>query len=124
MNPLSDAQLTELRTLLQTHQRQLRADIREELLRHDSEQYGELARQVHDAGEESVADMLVELNAVVLGQSIRTLREVEAALQRLEQGHYGRCVECEEAIPFARLQAYPSTQRCLVHQQEFERQQG
>lgn len=120
MNHLNETQLAALTRLLQEHRQQLRADIRDELLRKDSEQYGELAGQVHDAGEESVADMLVELNAAVLGQSIRTLREVEAAQQRLLEGHYGRCVDCDEPIPFERLQAYPSATRCLVHQEAFE----
>jgi RNA polymerase-binding transcription factor DksA len=120
MSQLNETELAVLRQLLQEHHQQLRADIRDELLRKDSEQYGELAGQVHDAGEESVADMLVELNAAVLGQSIRTLREVEAAQQRLAEGHYGHCVDCDEPIPFERLKAYPSATRCLVHQQAFE----
>jgi RNA polymerase-binding transcription factor DksA len=123
MSHLNETQLATLQQMLQQHRQQLRADIRDELLRKDSEQYGELAGQVHDAGEESVADMLVELNAAVLGQSIRTLREVEAAQQRLAEGHYGRCVECDEPIPFERLQAYPSAQRCLEHQAAFEKSQ-
>ncbi|MBE0510357.1 MAG: TraR/DksA C4-type zinc finger protein [Chromatiales bacterium] len=120
MSDLNETQLAALKLLLQEHRQQLRADIRDELLRKDSEQYGELAGQVHDAGEESVADMLVELNAAVLGQSIRTLREVEAAQQRLAEGHYGRCVDCDEPIPFERLRVYPSATRCLVHQEAFE----
>lgn len=120
MNHLEPTQQQTLRELLQTHRAQLRADIREELLRKDSEQYGELAGQVRDAGEESVADMLVELNAVVLGQSIRQLREVEAALQRLESGQYGECVDCGEPIPYERLHAAPATRRCLAHQQAYE----
>ena len=120
MNHLSDTQQAELRALLDQHRQQLRGDIRDELLRKDSERYGELAGQVHDAGEESVADMLVELNTMVLSQSIRSLREVEAALQRLDSGHYGLCIDCEEPIPFARLKAYPVSVRCLPHQQAHE----
>lgn len=37
------------------------------------------------------------------------LRQVEAALQRLEQGSYGLCEETDEPIPFARLRAEPTT---------------
>ncbi len=124
MPHLDETQRAELRALLDAHRTQLRADIRDELLRKDAEQYGELAGQVHDAGEESVADMLVELNTMVLSQSIRSLREVEAALQRLDSGHYGLCVDCEEPIPFARLKAYPSSVRCLTHQQAHEAAQS
>ena len=120
MSHLSTEQHQRLRELLESHRKQLRADIRDELLRKDSEQYGELAGQVHDAGEESVADMLVEINAVVLSQSIRALREVEATLARLDGEQYGYCIDCEEPIPFARLEASPTTQRCVTHQAAFE----
>lgn len=120
MSHLSKEQRQRLRELLETHRRQLRADIRDELLRKDSEQYGELAGQVHDAGEESVADMLVEINAVVLSQSIRALREVEATLGCLDGEQYGCCIDCDEPIPFARLEASPTTQRCVKHQEAFE----
>ncbi|MCA9651507.1 MAG: TraR/DksA family transcriptional regulator [Myxococcales bacterium] len=37
------------------------------------------------------------------------LREVEAALSRMEQGSYGICEETDEPIPFARLRAEPTT---------------
>lgn len=37
------------------------------------------------------------------------LREVEAALARMAQGTYGWCEETGEPIPFARLQAEPTT---------------
>lgn len=120
MSHLSTEQRQHLRVLLETHRKQLRADIRDELLRKDSEQYGELAGQVHDAGEESVADMLVEINAAVLSQSIRALREVEAALTRVDGERFGLCVDCDEPIPLARLEASPTTQRCVVHQQALE----
>lgn len=37
------------------------------------------------------------------------LREVEAALQRMDEGVYGLCEETDEPIPFARLRAEPTT---------------
>jgi len=41
------------------------------------------------------------------------LQQVNAALQRLEQGSYGLCVKCEEAISPARLIALPYTNTCI-----------
>jgi DnaK suppressor protein len=49
------------------------------------------------------------------------LRQVEAALQRLALGTYGHCVDCGTAIPAARLQATPETERCLPCQEARER---
>ncbi len=121
MSHLSDEQLAELKQTLEAQRRQLRQDIRDELLRTDAEQYGELAGQVHDTGDESVADLLSDINTAVIGQSIKALREIEAAQERMREGYYGRCEDCEIDIPFERLKAYPSARRCLEHQERYEK---
>jgi DnaK suppressor protein len=43
------------------------------------------------------------------GRDRRRLAEVEAALQRMDEGSYGICEETGEPIPFARLRAEPTT---------------
>ena len=120
MSHLSHEQLTELRQKIEGERTRLRQDIREELTRTEDEQHATLAGQVHDAGEESVADMLTEINTAVLGNSIKALREVETAQERLHEGTYGTCEECGEAIPFARLQAYPAARLCISDQERYE----
>jgi RNA polymerase-binding protein DksA len=42
-----------------------------------------------------------------------TLELVNEALDRLEQGKFGLCVECGEPIPKPRLQAIPYTRHCI-----------
>jgi len=41
------------------------------------------------------------------------LREVEAALQRLDAGEYGVCAACGKTIPVERLEAVPWTTLCI-----------
>jgi RNA polymerase-binding protein DksA len=41
------------------------------------------------------------------------LREVEAALQRIESGSYGTCRVCGKQIPVERLEAVPWTTLCI-----------
>jgi len=41
------------------------------------------------------------------------LREVEAALERLETGEYGTCSVCGKTIPVERLEAVPWTTLCI-----------
>jgi RNA polymerase-binding transcription factor DksA len=41
------------------------------------------------------------------------LEQVEAALERIEDGLYGVCTECEAKIPKARLQVLPHTPHCV-----------
>lgn len=45
------------------------------------------------------------------------LAEVNAALQRLESGGYGRCEVCGEDIETGRLSAIPEAVRCVQHAQ-------
>ena len=40
------------------------------------------------------------------------IRRIDAALLRLEEGDYGWCVECGEAIEAKRLQIDPAAPRC------------
>lgn len=124
MSHLSDEQLAALKETLEVQRRQLRQDIRDELLRTDEEQYGDLAGQVHDAGDESVADLLSDINTAVLSQSIKALREVEAAQERIREGVYGCCEDCGVEIPYERLRAYPSARRCIADQERYEKLHG
>ncbi len=50
----------------------------------------------------------------------RRLVQVEAALRRLEEGRYGDCAACGEAIDRGRLRARPEAPLCLACQSERE----
>ena len=41
------------------------------------------------------------------------LEQIEGALERIEEGLYGVCIECETKIPKARLQVLPHTPHCV-----------
>lgn len=41
------------------------------------------------------------------------IRQINYALERIENGTYGVCVECGAAIPEPRLEAIPYTTRCI-----------
>lgn len=43
----------------------------------------------------------------------RVLEDIEAALERVEQGNYGRCATCGEDIERARLQVLPQSTLCV-----------
>lgn len=50
-----------------------------------------------------------------------TLGQVESALERLEDGAYGMCVECGCKIPKARLNAIPYASHCIRCASQVER---
>lgn len=41
------------------------------------------------------------------------LKNVEQALERIENGTYGECIDCENRIPKARLNAIPYAEKCV-----------
>jgi DnaK suppressor protein len=51
------------------------------------------------------------------------LRNVRAALDRIEEGSFGVCLHCEEDISPKRLAAVPSTAFCIVCQEIADRSQ-
>src|SRR5210317_1280721 len=50
------------------------------------------------------------------------LRNIEEALQRIENGTFGVCEECDEPIKAKRLENQPWTTLCIVHAEDKERE--
>lgn len=118
---LSPSQLQQLQDHLRQRYAALRDEVRQELAASGHEHRAYLDEGAHDAGDASVADQLAELNLAMLDQHIQTLRGVEAALARIDNGSYGLCIEDETEIPFARLEANPTAMRCIQCQEYHER---
>lgn len=47
-----------------------------------------------------------------------TLQQVEAALQRIDQGDYGVCTQCGKNISPGRLTALPYAENCIACQEQ------
>jgi RNA polymerase-binding protein DksA len=73
-----------------------------------------------DDEERAAQEPEVELDIALLEMHSRQVREIEMALQLLEAGAYGRCVDCDEPIQASRLQARPFAIRCRSCQKELE----
>ncbi len=54
------------------------------------------------------------------GESER-LQEVAEALERIEAGTFGACLDCGQTIPKKRLDAFPAARRCIECQSRLER---
>lgn len=80
--------------------------------------------EVGDPGDESIALQLADLNLAEVETELRELRAIERAFERLKEGSYGYCSECGCAIPYARLEAYPTAERCTACQTRHERVYG
>ncbi len=51
--------------------------------------------------------------AALLSEATARLRTVDAALERVERGTYGRCERCGASIPEGRLSARPEATTCV-----------
>jgi RNA polymerase-binding protein DksA len=96
----------------------------EEALANSGEQHriDLLNREPGDSGDESVANALADFNVAVADRHVHALRDIEGALRRVREGEYGVCIDCGDAIGFARLQAYPAARRCIACQEKYERE--
>ena len=79
-------------------------------LSHVDQHTGDTASELTDADNQNA----------LLENSAEQRAEVEAALQRIEEGTYGVCVDCGQPIPDARLEVRPEAARCVADQEKHE----
>ena len=113
-------EVAQLKLSLEKRRQLLLEEIRDELTRSGEQHYVDLAGRVPDLGDESVADMLADLDAAIVDRQIVEVRTIEATLKRLSSGDYGACVDCGADIPLERLRAYPTAERCISCQSVHE----
>jgi len=76
----------------------------------------------HDSGDMSHSLFTREMDATVEQTVEVRLRNVERALQKIEEGTYGICDETGEPIPRGRLEAIPEAIYTVEVQQRHERE--
>ena len=50
------------------------------------------------------------------------LGAVAEALSRIEDGSYGKCIDCDEDIPLKRMEVFPAAKRCVKCKSRFEKE--
>ncbi|MCC6379436.1 MAG: TraR/DksA C4-type zinc finger protein, partial [Burkholderiales bacterium] len=106
---------------LRARQRELRETIRAHFADHDDPGTMALRNRLEDTDDWAVADAMSGLDIAIASHDLGDLRDVDAALKRVADGAYGRCTDCDAAIPVARLDAYPTAKRCIRCQEAVER---
>ena len=119
--PWTGQELAEVRKELEAEAAGLRQDISTA----ESEIAARLGDAVGDAGDDSAdagAKTFQREHELALTQNARELlTQIERALARIEDGSYGVCESCGEAIGKARLQAFPRAVLCVSCKQREER---
>jgi len=78
----------------------------------------------HDAADESVADEGASEDFTEADFDATVLLEIREALQRIEDGTFGRCEVDGEPIEPKRLEAVPWARYCVKHQTQIESASG
>ena len=84
----------------------------------------ELQTLSEDLAEEGdLANTIINQNVTVhlREQELNKLRFINEALERITDGTYGRCEDCDEEIDESRLNNQPWTDVCLTHAEEREK---
>jgi len=104
-------------------------DMFQRVLARKEAELSRLLRNRDDIAIEKSADQMDEIQyATERDLAIRNvdresslLRQVKAALQRIRDGSFGACIDCEWAITQKRLEAVPWASRCIKCQEAFDR---
>jgi DnaK suppressor protein len=95
--------------LVERH-RALQGRYRDEVVRADEELGSPDIERVGNAADRYDALVLLRLGDV----DARALQEVAAAIERFDDGGYGRCVRCSRGIDPKRLKALPAVALCFT----------
>jgi RNA polymerase-binding transcription factor DksA len=70
---------------------------------------------------DGIASPFYGRDQILTGMFGEELRDIDAALTRLESDAYGRCTRCAQTIPQRRLQALPAAELCVTCQSNADR---
>jgi len=77
-----------------------------------------------DAGDQSVAEDMASSDFADARRDMQEIESARAALERIDAGHYGTCIDCGLEIAPERLRAQPTAARCIHCQEKNERDTG
>ncbi len=110
---MSQLNIKEFQRMLETKKKELLAgtsDREEILIENAAEDFDRLQQQLNR-----------EVAIRNLDRESKLLKEVEAALNRVQEGTFGVCLRCEEEIPEKRLKALPWAAYCVPCQEHVDR---
>ncbi|MFK3936402.1 TraR/DksA family transcriptional regulator [Alkalihalobacillus sp. NPDC078783] len=119
--PLTDKQIQSLKEDLLTLKKNLEGD------EGFKEDYTETTGELSSGVDNHMADQAAEYEDRMKEQTFQRadqekLQEVEDALERMEEGTYGICVDTGEEIPYERLEIVPFTKRTIEAQQKVDQE--
>jgi len=116
---LDDETLSDLREELERERAEIanKSKIALEEIRSENERGG------RDSGDESTEERGTSAMLRMKDREKQQLTKVNRALERMEDGTYGECMECGEPIPEGRVRARPAALFCIGCKEQREQEQ-
>lgn len=83
-----------------------------------------LAPEVGDSIDQATQSLDKEILFELSDNERKILRDIEAALRKMEKGTYGLCEHCKNIIEKKRIKALPSARYCMTCQSGSEKNRG
>ena len=78
--------------------------------------------QVQDPGDQALTSTMENLRSSLQDSELKEFKRIVRAIEKIEDGSYGVCIDCGGEVSQKRLDSYPNAARCLVCQEAFEDQ--
>ena len=113
MANFTEDQLVQLKGALHRRYLDLQEEIRSELAH---------SRDIRDLDlAEYLNNIPDDIDTALVDRQINEMRELEMSMKYLNELEFGDCIDCGNEIGFERLLAYPSAQRCIQCQNQYEK---
>ena len=80
--------------------------------------------QVQDVGDQALSSTMETLRSSLQDSKFSEYQRIVKALEMIDEGTYGICVDCELPISMRRLQSFPNATRCLACQEAYEEREA
>lgn len=94
-----------------------RRDLQEDLMRLYKSTFVD---EVQDLGDQALSSTIELLNSSLQDTRVEEYNRITRALEMIEDGNYGICIDCNEPISEKRLKLYPNAARCILCQEAYE----
>src|SRR5688500_13296904 len=119
--PMNRREIIQLARAIEERREVLFDEIRRHVARARDQPFAALAGATPDSANEATADLIADVGEAQITRDLAELRRLEAARNRIADGSYGCCVDCEADIPLERLRAELAAERCIECQQRHEK---
>ena len=117
-------ELDAIKSRLTERREELWREILLDLERDEIEEHREIIDTLKDQGDMALEELRESTAFSLIELKHDELTMIEEALERIDKGEYGRCVDCQEWIAPARLEASSFAVRCRDCQAKFEKQES